>query len=138
MAKTQDENLITYTLGDTSIAAKISDRMHFNHIPQTSVFPRLLFTRTGAMREGCLDDASGAMPATHETFLLEVNATTPEDAEDLRKLLETRLNAPRVTFGDVTAHAVLAEDQTSRHEPRGTGADQGIHYATLAVEVIVA
>lgn len=137
MAKTQDENLITFVLADSSIAAKVGTRMHFNVIPQDTDFPRLLFERTGSSREGCLDDAAGVAP-TNETFLMEVNATTPEDAEDIRKLLESRLNCYRGSFGDTTCHAIFAEDQSSRHEPRGVGRDAGVFFAALAVEVIVA
>ena len=137
MAKTQDENLITFVLGDTSIAAKVGDRMAFNVIPQEDIFPRILFVRTGSEREGCLDDAAGAAPTT-ESFLLEVNATNEADAEDLRKLLETRLNCYRGTFGDTTAAGIFAENQTSRHEPRGIGRATGVFFAALAVEVIVA
>lgn len=136
MAKTQDENLITFVLGDSSIAQKIGPRMHFNRVPADTGFPRIFFIRTGSSRDGCIDDAAGSAP-TRENFLLEIHANDPRDAEDIRKLAEARLNCYRGAFGDTTAAAIFAEDQTSAHEPRGLGRDEGIHFAILAVEVIL-
>lgn len=136
MAKTQDENLISFVLGDSSITAKIGQRMHFNRVPSDTPFPRMFFVRTGTSRDGCLDDAAGSVP-NRENFLVEIHANDPRDAEDLRKLAEARLNCYRGTFGDTTAAAIFAEDQTSAHEPRGIGRDEGIHFAILAVEVLL-
>lgn len=136
MPKTQDENLTSFVLADSSIAAKLGSRMYFNKVPQGAAFPYAHFTRTGSAREGCLDDAAGSAPST-ENFSLDIYSNQREEAEELRKLFEARLNCYRGTFGDTTAFAIFAEQQSSRHDPRGSGADEGIHAASLAVEVTV-
>lgn len=136
MAKTQDENLITFLTGDSNIERKIGSRVFFNRVPADTPFPRIFFVRTGTARDGCLDDAAGSEP-NRESFLVEIHADDPRETEDLRKLAEARLNCYRGTFGDTTAAGIFAEDQTSSHEPRGLGRNEGIHFAILAVEVVL-
>lgn len=136
MAKTQDDNLITFLLGDSSIAAKVGARVHFNHVPPDTNFPRIHFIRTATERDGCLDDAAGSAP-TRERFQLDIQARDERDTEDLRKLVEARLNCYRGTFGDTTAAAIFAEQQNSGYESRTTGQDNGIYTATFDVEVML-
>lgn len=136
MAKTQDENLITFLLGDSSIAAKLGTRLTFNHFPADTAFPRAYFTRTATERDGCLDDAAGDAP-TRERFQLELQTEDQRQTEDLRKLVEARLNCYRGTFGDTTVSGIFAEQQNSGHDPRGTGRDNGLFTATFDVEVIL-
>ena len=136
MAKTQDENLITLVLGDSSITAKIGSRMHFDVIPQDTAFPRIRFFRTGTALDGALDDAAGTAP-NRETFMLELQAKSPREREELRKLVEARLNCYRGTFGDTTCQGIFAEDQTSTHEPRSIGTETGIYIAEVSAEVVL-
>lgn len=136
MAKTQDENLITHVLGDDAIARKIGKRMHFNRIGQDEAFPRILFTRAGTSLDGCLGDEAGTDP-NRETFLLEIQAASDRDAEDIRKLVEDRLNCYRGTFGDTTVQGIFAESWSSRHEPRVPGSEAGIYFASAPVEVVL-
>jgi hypothetical protein len=136
MAKTQDENLITLVLGDSSISAKIGTRMHFDQIPQGTDFPRIRFFRSGAAIDGCLDDAAGTAP-NRESFMLEIQTRDPRDREELRKLVEARLNCYRGTFGDTTCQGIFAADATSSHEPRSIGTETGIYIAEVSAEVML-
>lgn len=136
MAKTQDENLITLVLGDSSIQAKIGSRMHLDQIPQDTEFPRIRFFRTGTALDGALDDAAGTAP-NRETFLLEIQTRTPREREELRKLVEGRLNCYRGTFGDTTCQGIFAADATSTHEPRSVGTESGIYIAEISAEVVL-
>lgn len=136
MAKTQDENLITLVLADTSIKGMIGDRMHFGHVPETTPFPRIRFERTGTMRDGCLDDAAGDDP-TRENFLVEIQARDEREAETLKGLVIDRLNCYRGSFGDTTCQGIFAEDWSSAHQQRGGGTDAGLWIVTGPVEVVL-
>ena len=136
MAKTQDENLITLVLDDSSIKAKIGTRMHFDQIPQGTEFPRIRFFRTGSALDGCLGDAAGTEP-NRETFMVEIQTRDRRDREELRKLVEARLNCYRGTFGDTTCQGIFAADQTTTHEPRSIGTEEGIYIAEISAEVVL-
>jgi hypothetical protein len=136
MAKTQDENLITLVLGDSSIVAKIGSRMHFDVIPQNTAFPRIRFFRTGSALDGCLGDAAGTEP-NRETFMVEIQSKERREREELRKLVQARLNCYSGTFGDTTCQGIFAADQTSTHEPRSIGTEEGIYIAEISAEVVL-
>lgn len=136
MAKTQDENLITFLLGDASIAQAVGARVFFNHAGGEE-FPRIVFTRVGTSRDGAIDDAAGAAP-NRETFRLEIRDPNPRKVEDLRKLVEARLNCYRSTFGDTTVAGIFAEDESSAHESYGAGDEQGLAAAYINAELVFA
>ena len=133
---TVDENLIAFVIADTSIKAKIGDRMFHGHIPQNTLFPRIIITRTGTFLDGALDDAAGSDP-NRETFTLEIQARDERDAETLRGLVVDRLNCYRGSFGDTTCQGIFAADFASAHIPEGTGTDIGIWTVTGPVEVVL-
>ena len=133
---TLDENLITFVKADTSIQAKIGDRMFHGHIPQGTAFPRIYITRSGTVIDGALDDAAGSDP-NRETFTLEIQARDERDAETLRGLVVDRLNCYRGALGDTTVQGIFAADFASAHVPEGTGTDTGIWTVSGPVEVVL-
>lgn len=127
------EDLRSFLLADTAVAALVIDRIEQDKIDQelTTDFPRVWYQRVGRASDKCLDGASG--PKQHR-FDLEVIAESAESCESVADAIWSRLDGYRGSFGDGQALGVFVEDQDDDYVPRNAS-DLGLHIASLSVAV---
>jgi hypothetical protein len=132
---TTEENLRTFLLAGTGIAAAVGDRIAFNSIPQGKGTPRIFFQQSGSVDDTAMDDSAGA--PTRPQFTIEVYDSKPEGAVAVKKLVQNCLHKHRGTFGDTTVKGIFAADVADNYTPNGLGEDAGLHWAALIAEVVL-
>jgi hypothetical protein len=128
------ENLRAKVLADTTVSARIADRMSYNRIPQSEHKPYIWFTQSGSSHDVAMDDAAGG--PNRRMFDLECVSPVPEEARMLIDAVQAALNNHRGTFGDSTCQAIFATEQDDQYVPRSSGGDDGLHACALLVEVV--
>lgn len=132
---TTEENLRTFLLSDTNIAALVGPRVAYNNLAQTKPNPRIFFQQTGAVDDVAMDDSAGV--PTRPQYTIEAIDDTPEGAIVLKNLVHAKVNKHRGTFGDTTVKGIFAADVADNYAPNGLGEDGGQHYAAFVAEVVL-
>lgn len=138
---TVDENLKTFLLADSTVKRLSQGRICENHVPQGPnggpYLPYVFFYLSAESDDTALDDANGRTPnRTH--FFVECYGQGISASRALGNAVRSRLDLYRGSaFGDQTAQGVFCASVGDDYEPRGAGADQGVHGAHYAVEVVV-
>lgn len=70
-------------LAEPKISGKVGERVHYQHIPTSSSYPHIFFTRNGSTSERLLDGPG----ITEERFIIEV-VTTKFDDELITAVIE--------------------------------------------------
>lgn len=128
------QNLRTFTLGDTGIAAIVAERMSQDHVPQRFEEAHIWFGRSNTVTNDTLD-MSADDGTLQENFNLECACTDQDKVQSLAELVKDRLNGYRGTFGTITVQGAFCSDHSDDYELRNDYSDEGIFVAAMAVEV---
>lgn len=132
------ENLRTFILADTPIAASIGTRCYQGMAPQSDIatFPFIWFARSRRQLDRTLDAAAGDA-ADEQWFDLECISDDLDESQDLAEAVEDRLNNYRGTVGTQTVQAIFVDDQDDNYVPRGTMGETELHVAALSVQIFL-
>lgn len=133
------EDFRTLLLAQPKIYELVGERVHQDHVPSSSAIPAndspyIWFSRSGAERFACLNDAQGTAPET-ETFNLEAWAESKTEADRLYDELQS-LDGYTGAMGDRTVQVVYVDDPSDDYEPQGFGEAEGLAVTSLTVEIV--
>lgn len=118
-----------YLASDPVIAAKVGSRIHYQTVPQESVYPHIYYSRTGKDNDTLLDGSSGR---TTERFTLELVAQAFD--EELCDAVESVLQTIETTYEDVTVDCTDVEDVDDNYAFKSADSDAlFMHGFTVAV-----
>lgn len=132
---TTEENLVTFLLADSTVTAKVGNRVDFNHVPESDGTPYIFFQQQGASDAPVLDDS--ARTPLRPTYAIECWAMTPADAVTLKNILQGKLHLYRGTMGSQTVKGIFAEDASDEYVYAGDGGDGGYHGVAIFAEVVL-
>lgn len=131
---TTEKNLKAFLLADSSIKAAVK-AVSYNSVPQDKDTPYIFLQQSGATDDVALGDSAGV--PTRPRYAVEIWASNPADAIEVKNLVQARLNKHRGTFGDTTVKGIFASDVDDEYIPNGNGEDAGLHGAALFAEVVL-
>lgn len=132
---TTEENLVRFLLADSTVTAKVGNRVDFNHVPESDGTPYIFFQQQGASDSPALDDT--ARTPYRPRYAIECWAVTPADAVELKNILQGKLHLYHGTFGSGTVQGIFAEDVSDEYEYAGDGSDNGYYGVALSAEVVL-
>jgi hypothetical protein len=118
---------------NSSIAAKVGQRVYHRHVPEGSAFPFIYLYRQSFRHERCLGESGD--PAFSHTYAVEVVSDDDTEADDVATLVRA-LDGSSGTFGGRTIQGLFVEEQNDDYEPKAIGSDEGYHIPALSVEVV--
>ena len=122
--------------GDSSVAGKVGDRIHNDHVPQDKSRPYVWYRRRLTTPHPTLGSAAGEVP--HEfIFDVETIAKTNREAKQVAEYVRARLHCYRGTFDDSTVQGIFVVEQDSDYEPEGTGGDTGVFFMAFGAQVFI-
>lgn len=117
-------------LADSALTALVDDRIHYQELPQGSVFPHVWFTRTGRQQDNLLD-ASEEM--TVETFSFEIVGDT--DCEAIVDRLIELLGQLEGQFGSQDVQLVDISDADDNYVFQSVGEGEPNYLHAIQIEV---
>jgi hypothetical protein len=133
-------NFRTFLLADSSITAKVSDRIFAIKVPQNKglpIGPFIWFRKRQALSHDTLDGPAGESPFD---FYFDIECVAKNNevlALQVAELVRTRCNNYRGSVGDSTALGIFVNDQDDDYEAQSTGGDDSFCYGALDVRVVV-
>lgn len=129
------ENLRTFLLADSSVAAKVGTRVDQNIVPQGKSLPFIWYQRTGTTQLRCLNETVNT-PFSH-VFAVECIGEDIDAVEELADSVRAACEAAAAggAFGTQTVANVFCEDQADDYVPKAADLNSGEHIAALQVEV---
>ena len=128
------QNLRTYTLGSTAIAAVVGDRMSQNHVPEAYDGPRIWYARANTQYDDCITSTAGAN-VVQENYDLECASRDIDELQSLVALVKARLNDYRGAMGTETEVCCFCNDQSDDYIPLSVSGDDGLFVGAVSVEV---
>jgi hypothetical protein len=122
----------TFVTASTSISAVVGTRMHYNQLPQPSIYPHLWFQRQSREEEL---DMGGVGGLAMSRFDIEINSTSPSVAISLADKVRGRLHGYRGAMGATTVQMATVADQDDEYFVKSNDADSGIHTAAISLEL---
>lgn len=120
-----------------NIAALISNRAHYTKIPQRQAnrFPRIYFERSDKNSHCDIDGSVGGY--VQDEYSLEIISNNPDEVIQIADYFWSDIHGH---FGAINSSdnvkGILLQVQSDDYEPKGTGGDLGLDYATLVMRVI--
>lgn len=129
---TIEENLRTYVLGSTEVAAAIGSRMHQNTVHEGSELPFVWYARS---TESIPRDLSGGGGITQTRFDLECVSDDLAEADSIGRAIRTRVDGYFGTMGDARCKGCFVEDKDDQYLPKSGGQDAGLHVIALGLNL---
>ena len=129
------ENLTAFLLADTTITAKVGNRVVQDVLAEWKPLPFVWFSRTGTTNERCLGE-TGATPFSH-AFAVECIDASIAASQALADLVRARIEtlANGGALGTQTIGNAFCEDQADDYIPANANPNAGEFVATLSMEV---
>lgn len=126
------EDVRTLITSFTSITDRVKERVHHNHMPETSEYPAVFFARSSREPMRTIDGDT-SLRATR--YSVECLSTGLDEAMDLADDLTEALEGYRGTQGATTFQGVFVEDVDDDYIPLNDASDEGINFAALQIAV---
>jgi hypothetical protein len=127
-----EEDLRTYLLAATTIQTVVGDRIHHNHVPESSDLPYVWYRRSSEINEVDMDGPGGLF---NTEFDIECYAADDAEAQELGDSVRARLNGVRGTVGASTVQGIFVTDKDDDYIPRGDASDDGLNQVALTANV---
>ena len=128
------EDLRTYLLADSSVAAIIGTRCYEGEVDESATLPFVWLRRRGVEYLGILGEVEGV--PYREWFDCECVADGVDAALDLADAARARLQGTSGTLGSTVYQWVAVTDQEDDYIPRQQAADERLTIASLNLEII--
>jgi hypothetical protein len=132
MSATLGEDIRTWLLADTAIAAVVGGRVHQNKAGDRYLGPYIWYGRATTQNEDALDDSAGTKPFS-QIFDIESISDDIDEALSIADMLKAK-HLARGTFGGGKVQGVFVSDHADDYIPRGSNSDDGLHVAALQLE----
>lgn len=126
------EDLRTLIVGTTPIAALISTRCHYNHVPESAAKPFVWFRVASDNEELTLDGTGGLHEAVCD---LECCGNSESSAQSVADAVKSKLHGFKGTMGSETSQAMFMRDKDDDYLPYSNASDEGASVVSFSLTV---
>lgn len=132
-----EENLIAHLRSNANVSPLVNDRIHQNHVPETSRWPKIWLARSAENTPLSLsgEEAGQSGVLTQTNFDIECISDDMGQAIDLGNKTKSALHGTKGSFGLGTVQGVFVSEKDDQYVPKGVGDDSPLHWTAMTVTV---